>query len=315
MSRRVIRRDGYVVKASLYYPAQADASAESVPYVWDADVLVPALDDFFAKVPARIDLAALARMRAHAIADAPPLREGGPFPVVLFSHGRGAALVQNVTRTEDLASHGYVVVGIEHPGSTFATALPEGVVRFDEGMSDEQRVRRMASEARAVLNEIAALAQTDALGLSLAHARVGHLGRAFGGAVGVAMAIADERIGATLNLGGILVGDPAPIAAPYLQLNHAAVATLNAEYCARTAGPGYLAHIAGTGSTSLSDTPYLPWIEPPPARFFGVIDRDRAAVVIGALVAWFFDRHLRDGSPLRELAPRFEEVELESWRA
>ena len=313
VSRQVFRSDSGSAKTSIYYPAEPDANASPVAYVWDADVLAPALERFFAKVPARLDISALRRMRAHAVADARPLRRTGGFPVVLFSHGRGAALVQNVTRTEDLASHGYVVAGIEHPGSTFATVLPEGIVRFDEGLSDEERVRRMAEEVRSALDELPRLA--GSLGLSIDVGRVGHLGRAFGGAVGVAAALADDRIAATANLGGILVGEPAATARPYLQLNHDAVADLNRDYCARTAGPAYLAHIGGTGSTSFSDTPYLPWLEPPPVRFFGSMDPSRAARIVGEIVAGFFDQHLRNGDPISSVAGRYSEVTLDAWRA
>ena len=169
--------------------------------------------------------------------------------------------------------------------------------------ADEERVRRMAEEVRSALDELPRLA--GSLGLSIDVGRVGHLGRAFGGAVGVAAALADDRIAATANLGGILVGEPAATARPYLQLNHDAVADLNRDYCARTAGPAYLAHIAGTGSTSFSDTPYLPWLEHPPARFFGVIDRDHGVFVFPDTNA-----HFQGEKPQHVYSVRFAAREL-----
>lgn len=51
-----------------------------------------------------------------------------PYPVVLLSHGMGTSRVLHVSQAENLASHGYIVVTIDHTYSTLATLFPDGRV-------------------------------------------------------------------------------------------------------------------------------------------------------------------------------------------
>lgn len=57
-------------------------------------------------------------MKQQAFRDAEPLREEGPYPIILFSHGSGGIRFQSVFQTVHLASHGYVVVSVDHAGNT-----------------------------------------------------------------------------------------------------------------------------------------------------------------------------------------------------
>jgi predicted dienelactone hydrolase len=54
----------------------------------------------------------------QAIRDAAPDPSHGPYPLVVFSHGLGGFRFQSVFYTEHLASYGFVVVAVNHPGST-----------------------------------------------------------------------------------------------------------------------------------------------------------------------------------------------------
>lgn len=51
-----------------------------------------------------------------------------PYPVILLSHGMGTSRVLHASQAENLASHGYIVVTIDHTYSTFATIFPDGRV-------------------------------------------------------------------------------------------------------------------------------------------------------------------------------------------
>ncbi len=48
-----------------------------------------------------------------------PVASGGPFPVVVFSHGLASSPVQSTFLTTHLASHGFVVAAPTHPGSAY----------------------------------------------------------------------------------------------------------------------------------------------------------------------------------------------------
>ena len=60
------------------------------------------------------------------VSDAPPAARGGPFPVVMFSHGTGNEPTQATYFTEHLASWGFVVAAPPHPGNTSADCAPCG---------------------------------------------------------------------------------------------------------------------------------------------------------------------------------------------
>lgn len=51
-----------------------------------------------------------------------------PYPLILLSHGMGTSRVLHASQAENLASHGYIVVTIDHTYSTFATIFPDGRV-------------------------------------------------------------------------------------------------------------------------------------------------------------------------------------------
>lgn len=50
--------------------------------------------------------------------DGAPLAAGGPFPLIVFSHGHQAFDAQSFFLTEHLASHGYIVAACDHVGDT-----------------------------------------------------------------------------------------------------------------------------------------------------------------------------------------------------
>ncbi|KJY27621.1 collagen alpha-5(VI) chain, partial [Streptomyces sp. NRRL S-444] len=74
----------------------------------------------------RILLDGLPRAHTHATFDAPVAGGGERFPVVLFSPGLGGVRTQNTAWAEELAGHGYVVVGLDHPYDSAGVVLTEG---------------------------------------------------------------------------------------------------------------------------------------------------------------------------------------------
>jgi predicted dienelactone hydrolase len=54
-----------------------------------------------------------------------PMAEG-KWPVLIFSHGYTGYVAQNTVQMEELASRGYVVASIAHPGEAAWTSFPDG---------------------------------------------------------------------------------------------------------------------------------------------------------------------------------------------
>jgi predicted dienelactone hydrolase len=64
-------------------------------------------------------------------------REGGPFPVVVLSHGGGGNRDANFAQAHHLASHGFAVLCTEHPGSNTDVLVRGG--RFTENLKTMSR--------------------------------------------------------------------------------------------------------------------------------------------------------------------------------
>lgn len=108
----------------IWYPASPAPGAKVAPWMPDAKRLGRLISAWIKMPPFFLDHASL--VRSHSYPDAPLDRSGGPYPVLVFSHGWGGFRAQNSYQTQELASHGYVVVGMEHPYGAMVTVFPDG---------------------------------------------------------------------------------------------------------------------------------------------------------------------------------------------
>lgn len=127
--------------AVVWYPTQAATPEQTVGYLSDAGVAttLPAIARLFAYPPA--DLQPLASTRVRAQVDARPARTTGGFPVVVYSHGLFLYPEQNTALAMRLASHGYIVVSIAHPGDAADLRLQDDTVVATQpmGKTDDPR--------------------------------------------------------------------------------------------------------------------------------------------------------------------------------
>ena len=108
----------------IWYPSAAGPSAAIDDYVpaWmrAAVELPPGLLGFLTRD--------LSKVHGHSARDADLSPRPRSFPVVIMRAGASALVVSYSTLAEDLASHGYVVVGFDAPYRTFDVAFPDGRV-------------------------------------------------------------------------------------------------------------------------------------------------------------------------------------------
>jgi predicted dienelactone hydrolase len=101
---------------------------------------------------------------------------GGPYPVVLFSHGNGGMRTQSVYLTEYLASHGFVVAAPDHVGNTLAEQVNGA------GLVPAEAARVRPLDISRTLDALLDASTGDALLAGAADpARVGVAGHSFGG--------------------------------------------------------------------------------------------------------------------------------------
>ncbi|MEO1288347.1 MAG: prolyl oligopeptidase family serine peptidase [Chloroflexota bacterium] len=113
-----------------------------------------------------------------ATRDATPLSDDAPYPLVVFSHGNGSSPLLSTFYTEHLASHGFVVVGIEHDGNTVLDRLL-GSDRFND-LSRDHYIYRPNDVTQAIDYALETL-NTGALDGMIDPDRIAVSGHSFGG--------------------------------------------------------------------------------------------------------------------------------------
>jgi dienelactone hydrolase len=139
-----------------------------------------------------------------------------PSPVILYSPGWGGTREQSSIQVENLASHGFVVVGCDDIASDPATDPDRGQA-IDLGSDAalkatiERAGRHVVLQANRVIDVLRALesGQVPALAGRLDLTRIGAMGYSVGGAVAIQAGLMDPRIGAVLNIDGGLFGPTA----------------------------------------------------------------------------------------------------------
>ena len=204
-----------------------DASHEVLAWIWYPAENGGTVDDYVPRSlprvpPGRANVFTLltrdaSKVRAHSLRDAALSSQQRQYPVVIFRGGASSEVRNYSTLTEDLASHGYVVVGIDAPGRTGLVVFPDGrvVYRAPEnnpelfsGAGDRGFARLLAAWDADIAFALDRLAQLDGqFAGRLDMNRVGVFGHSFGGAQAAQFCADDARCKAGVDVDGLLLGD------------------------------------------------------------------------------------------------------------
>lgn len=157
----------------------------------EADVAIESLEDEphrtqYADLLAMSDPACPTRTLSVAL-DAPPA--AGAFPLVVVSHCFTCTRLDVATASARLASHGFVVLSVDHDGATLWNLLAQN----NTGLTSEALDARIADMQAALAADHASLASAD-------RTRMGSLGHSFGAVTAGKLAAIDDRIQATFAL-------------------------------------------------------------------------------------------------------------------
>ncbi|WP_435853614.1 alpha/beta hydrolase family protein [Streptomyces sparsogenes] len=146
----------------------------------------------------------------HGYVGAPPLP--GRRPVLVYSPGGGDSRTLGTTLAEDLASHGRVVVLVDHPGDASQVELPTGMrTTVLTGPPDPATFRTMVDTRIADLGLVLDRLSDLPLAPFMDLCRIGLYGHSAGGTAAVYTARGDRRVGAVANLEGYLDLYPPPV--------------------------------------------------------------------------------------------------------
>lgn len=315
------------IMVQVWYPATGAGDSERARYLDALDVAGPA-------VARRVDLPSfvldhLDLIETHAYVDAPAA--DGFFPLLIFSHGLRSLRTQSARLMEELASHGYVVVGIDHTYGNVLTVFPEErVVFYDEERVFPEDIPIVEAGARLVdvwaadvLFVVGQMAiwngeEGHPLAGRIDTSRMGTLGHSTGGAAAVEACAQLTKCRAALGLDAWVQ----PVSEPFLHDYPKALMLLSApewlgpENAAvgtalyrERAGEGYLLTMDGAEHFDFTDLPLLSPLTQA-LGLSGEIKGQRALAIINAYSTAFFDYTLRgEASPLLEQAsPDYPEV-------
>lgn len=220
-------RENRELMVQFWYPAQSSVSASLARYMQHAEVLGNAfgVPGFF--------LRHLNSLPTQALSQVPLASDQPTYPILLFSHGLGGVRTQNTFQCQELASHGYIVVAVDHTHYAAGVVFPDGRVSSfsleNLGMTPEmmKQVNRdpaifaaymraieqalpvVAGDQRFVLDRLAQLHHLDPEHLFTGRLdlhRIGAFGHSQGGATVWHLCSVDSRCKAALNLDGLALG-------------------------------------------------------------------------------------------------------------
>jgi pimeloyl-ACP methyl ester carboxylesterase len=164
----------------------------------------------------------LSLVRTHSTSDPDVSPEQPSYPVVIMRAGGGALTTDFTTLAEDLASHGYIVVGFDAPYRTFVVVLPDNRVvarppaNDPENLEAEQANRLInrllpmwTSDTKFVVSQLEHLNAADPSGKftgRLDLQRLGMFGHSFGGATALQFCHDDPRCKAGIDIDGAPYG-------------------------------------------------------------------------------------------------------------
>jgi dienelactone hydrolase len=309
---------------SLWYPA-TPSDGRRAPYMTPAESELQLTSRGITGVPPD----ALSTVRTNTVSDATPAGRQRSLPLVVLSPGFTSPRSTLTALAEDLASHGYVVAGIDHTYESFATAFPDGRVTTclarearQRGTGSQEKVAAgRAADVSFVLNELTGTRPAWPGAGLIDPSRIAMAGHSAGGAAAIAAMLADSRIRAGIDMDGATAA-PIPdegLARPFLflgkQSNYtpgtrgkkSAVVTWERDWKLLTGWKRWLL-VAGAVHASFTDLALL-------ADQIGIdidagISGARSLDITRAYVRAFFNQHLR-GTPqalLDQSSPRYPEV-------
>ena len=321
--------------AQVWYPAQPDADSELAPWVSRADIVAEAIASFLGFPSFFLDHLQLAE--TSSFLDAPADLTGGPYPVLLFSHGWSGFKAQTTFLMQELASHGYVVVGLEHTYGAIVSVFPDGTVAHNNpdalphGVPDEEYlhaanllVNQWAGDMAYALDDLAdrVVVSDNIFAGMLDLDRVGVFGHSTGGGATIQFCGIDPRCKAGFPLDAFMK----PVSEDVIAggVNQPFAFFFSGTWSSNTNDSIFarfyenikqhppVMTIADTAHYDFSDLPLLSPIAPQ-LGLKGPLDGQRVVEIVNAYTVAFFDMALKgEGSTLFDWeSPEYPEVNFD----
>ncbi|MCZ8521902.1 MULTISPECIES: alpha/beta hydrolase family protein [Paenibacillus] len=209
----------------VWYPAEGTEDRQVEPFVPEGHIMLDAMAANF-KLPEFL-LDYLRYIPSHSYAQSALASSEPSYPLLLLNHGFGTSRIYHTSQAEELASHGYIVAGIDHTYNTAATVFPDGrvarsnkLVQVNSPESRDKVGRVWTQDVTFTLDQFEKLNKgqiEQGFQGKIDLSRIGVFGHSFGGAASYDAAY-DPRVKAGVDLDGTLYGFRAKpgVAKPFL---------------------------------------------------------------------------------------------------
>lgn len=238
------------------------------------------------------------------------------YPVVVHSHDGVLGFPEmHSALLRDLASRGYLVVGINHTGLSTYAVLDQAIVSAEDEQ-DEHAATTMAADAERVLDWLESLSPANAHGWLADRVdlgRVAYVGHGTGGEAAYDACSQSTSFYAGISIGANLVGRRPLPSRPFMFFNGEGPVGASAEdFFGEMGVDGYVVRVADSGAYSFTDVPL--WSPLIPTRLdVGPIEPRRAHFIVSTYVHAFLNASLNRGviEPLLDGAsPEFPDVSI-----
>ena len=318
----------------IWYPAEVAQQKAAAPYLPPAWAKAEQADAGIGKYIQ----SNYSSIQTHSFENAPIAESQNLYPVIIMQPGMGPVPTDYTVFAENLASHGYIVVGINQTYTSNLIVFPDGrvVPRTEKGTipdsdnaaatdADAGRIGKVWTEdALFVMDQLQSL-DADPSGLfhhKLDLAHLGLFGHSFGGATAASVCKTDARCKAGVDLDGTLFTyqSNGTLQSPFMFMAEDACGqnceTMHQSFSDSKSAAYYLS-IKDTGHFNFSDLPLrlspLTRILFNKVGYIGSIRPERGLEISNAYLVAFFDQYLKniDSDLLQDATSPYPEVNFE----
>ncbi|AEY66833.1 isoform II [Clostridium sp. BNL1100] len=203
----------------VWYPAENSDNMKRAPYIKDFSEISKGIEKSNG-IPSVL-FSHLKYVESNSYSNAKLSGKQQKYPLLIFSHGFGLFRNANTFQVEELASQGYIVVGIDHTYDAMATVFSNGrVAQYsnDNVKMLNEDIEKMdghneiwVKDVQFVLDKIEEINKKDPLDHFSGRIdldKVGMFGHSYGGATAGQIVMRDSRVKAGINMDGAFAGSP-----------------------------------------------------------------------------------------------------------
>lgn len=316
------------IVAQLFYPATNTKKYPLAPYMGLLTASV--YEQFY-----NLSSGAIYGMQTNSHTGA-PIRSCDAIHAILFSPGYGVPRRFYTTYAEDLASHGYLVVTLDHPHDASVVEFPDGTIAYTDvtvNMDDPATALKMldirVKDTIFTMNQLRGNLTKAIPGVRtrLRITETGMFGHSFGGATAAEVMRVDSRIRGGLDLDGTIFGTVADkgLGRPFALMgvpDHNLSSDLTwISFWGMLRGWKKAMVLAGAQHFTYTDYPALVSVlglesifKPEEiASVVGTIDPARANELLRVYIRSFFDFVLGEGSDeIFKVDPQYPEISFQT---